>query len=298
MAGRSQSTEFDGRVVTDSCAERFVTMTKELKPPLNPTTRQELPVVRRRRGTSLPGFGRVSLGAAVFACLGLAIMALAVPLGGTHKVTGADCFNGVNCTTQPCPGGICGNKLTTLACYACCNANGCDGSNDSGWCQTLCQQRAIAELARLGVSDDFLNSYDLADGVLQGLVNGYLQQGRNLSISEVITVELIIGVLGDCGARGQADASLALALLLEADWQGRIDSVESAKVDELIGEIHHSTLFAVGDCPLRRTARHLGAVYGIRGNRDPREDRSLLIAQIAAEGLCQDPNLLQLYLRN
>ena len=215
----------------------------------------------------------------------------------------ADCYNGRGCgplPTSPCPGGLCKNKITVLACYTCCNDNGCTASPLTR-CQNLCDNSSIIVLRTFGISVDFLDDFDATYAYVRAMGHRYLENGNFLNDADVSVLDLVISKFSIENPEGETVARLALVLLLEAHHNGRIDSGNSALLETVVGEIHHAALFNLGDCGTRSSARSIGARYGIQGDRDPIEDRQLIIEQIAQEGLEgmeQDHNLLPLLLNN
>jgi hypothetical protein len=214
-----------------------------------------------------------------------------------------DCYNGRGCgplPASPCPGGVCKNKITVLACYTCCSDNGCTASPLTR-CQALCDNKKTIALSALGISVDFLNDYDATYAYVRAMGHRYLENGNFLTDADVSVLDLVISKFSIENPERETVARLALVLLLEAHHTGRIDCGNSALLETVVGEIHHAALFNLGDCGIRSSARSIGARYGIQGNRDPIEDRQLIIEQIALEGLEgmeQDQNLLPLLLNN
>lgn len=241
----------------------------------------------------------------VFACL--TVMALVVAddlVGGNDRETGKDCYNGVKCSVTPCPGGVCKDikgEQAVLKCKNCCVANGCNGSNDSGWCQDFCSGTSRSILLEQGIDIAIFSNLEASDTYVNAMIARYLNNEENLTDVDVAALDLVLANADIESAYGEHVGRHALSLLLLAYYEGRIDTTDSDRLDLIVGQIHHVTLFDMGDCGLRRDARGFGAQNGIQGDRDPIEDRNLIIQQIILEGLEgteRDPNLFPLLLNN
>ncbi len=238
------------------------------------------------------------------ACLTAIALAVSDDLGGNPRATGKDCYDGVNCSVTPCPGGVCKNITgvqAVLKCKNCCIANGCNGNNDAGWCQDFCSESAKAILSENGVDLGIFRDFEASGTYVNTMIHRYLDNEENLNDVDVAGLELVLANADIQSAPGEHVGRRAFSLLLLAYYEGRIDTADSDRLDVIVGQIHHETLFEMGDCGLRRDARGFGARFGIQGDRDQLVDRNLIIQQIIVEGLEgteRDSNLFPLLLNN
>lgn len=201
------------------------------------------------------------------------------------KEQGRQCYKGLCCNSS---NSDCSAKTSTLACYNCCQSNGCTDSALT-WCQEYCDGNA----RMAGDTRTLMHDTISAEFIVRNLAEAYENlDDWALNEDQIWALDYAIGAHPVESVR-----KLAFVLLLTAYDDGRI--IEFDGIDELVGEIHHTALFHMTDTSLESSARIIAVKRGILGARDRGEDMVNLMRQLSAQPTDDvDWRLIEIFMRN